>query len=118
MGVLGNLKGGSQILAKTGLANYVVEVENMVPVDRGQLLRKIQDECKLVEEADFGKLVHDVNDLCETIKNQQLDYVDRAGNMKLKVYKLTHSPEKVKSCIKAAGEQLARDLELAASLQA
>ena len=118
MGVLGKLKGGSQILAKTALANYIVEVENNVPVDREQLLRRIQDKCKLVEEADFGKLVHDVNALCEPIKNQQLDYIDRAGNITLKAFKLIHSPEKVKNHLEAAGKQLASDLEQAASLQA
>jgi hypothetical protein len=120
MSILGELKGGAQVLAKAGIANFVLEIEKAAPdiftLKREEAILKLQDKFKFVNDADVPKLVHDVNNLCKTIENQQLDYIDRAGNMAFKAYKTVNSPAAIRKNLEAAEERLHSVLTQAISM--
>lgn len=119
MSVRNKLKGGAQILVKTAVANYVVDIEKTVPVaiDRRDLILTIQENCKLVDDKDTEKLVHDVLSLCDPIKNQQLDYVNQEGNVAFTEYREQRSPEVIKTQIDAVTDRLYAALKVAEAIE-
>lgn len=113
------LTGGAQILAKTGIANYILKVESAAPdlLSRKDILQSIQDKCEVVNHGDFNDFADDVISFCKVIESQATDYVDKKGNERFNEYKESNSPEKIRKIREDASTELSKVIKAAQRLE-
>lgn len=112
------LTGGAQILAKTGVANYVLSIEKVTPdlLERKDIIQSIQDKCNIINNSESDDFIEDILSFCKTIDKQKTNYINKEGNEKFNQYKSNNSAEKIKKETLKAEKALDKILGVAVTL--